>query len=78
MNEEKETYDNLRNSLSPKFYFRNFDKEAKVFIDELDDVVTHVEDNDEKENINFITNTDLTEMLFQMIDDNISNSIRHT
>ena len=49
MNEEKETYDNLRNSLSPKFYFRNFDKEAKkIYIDKLDDVVDHIANNDEK------------------------------
>ena len=66
---EKETYNNLKKSLSTRFYFRNFDKEAKkIYIDNLDDVVSHVEDNEEKENINFITNTDLTKMLFQMID----------
>ena len=66
---EKETYDNLKNSLSSRFYFRNFDKEAKkIYIDNLDDVVEYVEGNDKKENINFITNTDLADMLFQMID----------
>ena len=66
---EKETYDNLKNSISSRFYFRNFDKEAKkIYIDNLEDVVEHVENNDKKENINFITNTDLTDMLFQMID----------
>ena len=66
---EKETYNNLKKSLSTRFYFRNFDKEAKkIYIDNLDDVVSHFEDNDAKENINFITNTDLTKMLFQMID----------
>ena len=69
MNEEKETYDNLKNSLSTRFYFRNFDKEAtKKFIDDLEDVVDCIKDNEEKENIEFITNTDLTQLLFQMID----------
>ena len=29
---EKETYNNLKKSLSTRFYFRNFDKEAKRFI----------------------------------------------
>jgi len=51
---EKETYDNLKNSLSSRFYFRNFDKEAKkIYIDNLDDVVEYVEGNDKKENIHF-------------------------
>ena len=69
MNEEKDTYDNLKNSLSTRFHFRNFDKEAtKIFIDNLDDVVYHIKDNEEKENIDFITNTDLNEILFQMLD----------
>ena len=69
INHEKETYDNLKKSLSSKFYFRNFDKEAhKTYIDNLDDVVDHIKDNEEKQNITFITNTDLTTILFQMID----------
>ena len=48
-------------------FLRNFDKEA-IFLDNLPDCVQHIKDNEEAENINFITNTDLTQILFQMID----------
>ena len=69
IDEEKETYENLKMKLSTNFYFRNFDKESKkVFIDNLDDCVQIIKDNEEGENINFITNTDLTKILFQMVD----------
>ena len=46
---EKETYENLKNSLSSRFYFRNFETEAnKIFIENLDDVVPHIKNNTEK------------------------------
>ena len=55
--------------MSTNFYLRNFDKESKkIFIDDLTDCVKHIKDNEETKNINFITNTDLTQILFQMID----------
>ena len=69
INHEKETYDNLKKYLSSKFIFRNFDIKAhKTYIDNIDDVVEHIKDNEEKQNITFITNTDLTNILFQMVD----------
>ena len=69
--QEKETYKNMKNSLSTKFYFRNFDKEAnKIFIENLDELLHHVKQNKERKNINFITNTDLTDILFEIIDNN--------
>ena len=59
----------MKNKLSTKFYFRNFDKEVhKIKIETLDDTVEHIKTNDERHNINFITNLDLTKILFQMID----------
>ena len=30
--EEKETYENMKNSLSTKFYFRNFENESNIFL----------------------------------------------
>ena len=69
IDEEKETYENLRQKLSTKFYFRNFDEEGnKIFIDNLNDTVPHILENSERKRINFITNTDLTDILFQMLD----------
>ena len=67
--QENDTYENLKNSISTKFYFRNFDKEGnKIFINSIDDVTEHIINNSEGESINFITNTDLSEILFQMLD----------
>ena len=69
IDEDKETYENLKNKLSTRFCFRNFDKESnKIFIDKLDDTVSHIKNNSESKSINFITNTDLTEILFEMVD----------
>ena len=66
---DKEDYENLKNSISTKFYFRNFDKEGnKIFINNSDDVIEHIVNNSDNKTINFITNTDLTEILFQMLD----------
>ena len=67
--EEKETYEKMKLSLSSKFYFRDFDKEAnKIFVENLDDTIAHIKENTKRKNINFITNTDLRDILFQMID----------
>ena len=69
VDEEKETYDNLKNKLSTNFYFRNFDKESKkIFINNLNDAIKYITDNEQKDNIIFITNTDLTDILFEMVD----------
>ena len=69
VDEDKETYENLKNKLSTRFCFRNFENEAnKIFIEKLDDTVSHIKDNSEGKRINFITNTDLSEMLFEMVD----------
>jgi len=70
VDEEKETYENLKNKLSTNFFFRNFDKEIhNIFINNLDDCIQHIQDNEKADNITFITNTDLTHILFQMVDD---------
>ena len=70
VDEEKETYENLKNKLSTNFFFRNFDKEIhKIFINNLDDCIQHIQDNEKADNITFITNTDLTHIFFQMVDD---------
>ena len=59
----------MKNSISPKFYFRNFDNEGtKIFIEKLDDVIPYVSANTQNKNIHFITNSDLTNILFEMID----------
>ena len=69
IDEDKETYENLKNKLSTRFCFRNFENEAnKIFIEKLDDTVSHIKDNSEGKRINFITNTDLSELLFEMVD----------
>ena len=67
---KKKTYEDLKNKLFTRFYFRNFDKEMhKLFINNLDDCIQHIQDNENTDNITFITNTDLTHILFQIIDD---------
>ena len=49
--------------------FRNFDNEAKkIFIEKLDDTTKYISENVDRKNINFITNADLTEILFEMVD----------
>ena len=69
VDEDKETYENLKNKLSTRFCFRNFENEANnIFIEKLADTVSHIKDNSEGKRINFITNTDLSEMLFEMVD----------
>jgi len=69
VDEDKETYQNLKDKLSTKFNFRNFDAEAnKIFIEKLDDTAKYISENTERKNINFITNKDLTQILFQMVD----------
>ena len=71
IDEDKETYENMKNKLSTKFYFRNFETEAnKQYIEHINDTVTHIQNNTERKNINFFTNTDLVDILFQMIDNN--------
>ena len=42
----------------------------KIFINNLDDCIQYIQDNEKADNITFITNTDLTHILFQMVDDN--------
>ena len=70
--QDQDMYKNMETKLSTKFYFRNFENEAdKIFIDNLDDIVPHVKSNSERKNINFITNTDMKDILFQMIDKSI-------
>ena len=62
-------YENVKNKLSTSFCFRNFENEANnIFINKLDVTVSHINDNSEGKRINFITNTDLSEMLFEMVD----------
>ena len=62
-------YENVKNKLSTSFCFRNFENEAnKILIEKLDDTVSHIKDISEGKIINFITNTDLSEMLFEMVD----------
>ena len=69
MNDDKETNENLKNSLSKRFNFRDFERECKkVFIEKLDDVLQHVKNNSIGNSIRFITNTDLTEIVFEMVD----------
>ena len=41
----------------------------KLFIHNVDDCIQHIQDNEKADNITFITNTDLTHILFQMVDD---------
>ena len=67
-NEEK-VYNTLKESISSRFYFRNFEKELQnevQFIDSIDDTVQHILNSDK--NIKFMTNTPLEELLFEMID----------
>ena len=42
----------------------------KIFINNLDDCLQYIQYNEKADNITFITNTDLTHILFQMVDDN--------
>ena len=43
VDEDKETYQNLKDKLSTKFNFRNFDAEAnKIFIEKLDDTTNKI------------------------------------
>ena len=65
---EINTYDELKNSLSTRFYFRNFEKELeneRQFINSMDDTIQYILNSDK--NIKFITNTPLEELLFEMI-----------
>ena len=49
IDEEKETYENLKNKLSTNFYFRNFDKESKkIFVNNFEDCIQHIKDNEEE------------------------------
>ena len=41
----------------------------KIFINNLDDCLQYIQDNEKADNITFITNTVLTHILFQMVDD---------
>ena len=58
IDENKETYENLKNKSLTRFCFRNFENESnKIFIEKIDDTVSHIKDNSDGKRINFITST---------------------
>ena len=55
IDEDKETYEILKNKLSTRFCFRNFENKAnKIFIEKIDDTVSHIKDNSEGKRINLL------------------------